>query len=77
MAVPLRSGHRIEVRDKLRLALTAEGVFEGVKRRYRIVSDRNSPSFSPNSPFSHWGVALIASVDNSDGKFVHSWKLRP
>jgi hypothetical protein len=77
MAVPLRSGHRIEVRDELRLALTAEGVFEGVKRRRRIVSDRNGPPFSLNSPFSHWRVALIAGVGNSNGKFVHSWKLRP
>lgn len=45
MAVPLRPGHRIEVRNKLRLILTAEGVFEGVKRRCRVVSDRNSPPF--------------------------------
>jgi hypothetical protein len=53
MAVPLRSGHRIEVRDKLRLALTAKGVFKGVKRRRRIVSDRNGLPFSLNSPFNH------------------------
>jgi hypothetical protein len=72
MAVSLRSGHRIEVKDELRLALTAEGVFKGVKRRRRIVSDRNGPPFSLNSPFSHWRVALIAGVGNSNGKFVYS-----
>jgi hypothetical protein len=64
MAVPLRLDHRIEVRNKLRLTLTAEGVFEGVKRRYGVVSNRNSPPFSLDSPFSYWGVALIAGVGN-------------
>jgi hypothetical protein len=39
MAVPLRPGHRIEVRNKLRLTLTAEGVFEGVKRRCGVVTN--------------------------------------
>ena len=40
-ACTLPSDHATtEVRNKLRLTLTAEGVFEGVKRRCGVVSDR-------------------------------------
>jgi hypothetical protein len=53
IAISLRSGHRIEVRNKLRLALTAEGVFEDVKQCCGIVSNRNTLPFSLNSLFSH------------------------
>jgi hypothetical protein len=53
MAVPLRSGHRIKVKDELRLALTAKSVFKGIKRRRKIISDRNGLPFSLNSLFSY------------------------
>jgi hypothetical protein len=72
MAVPLRLGHRVEVRNILRLTLTAEGIFKGVKRRCGVMSDRNSPPFSPDGPFGHWGVALITGVGNTNSKLVHS-----
>jgi hypothetical protein len=53
MVVSLRSGYHIKVKDKLRLALTAKSVFKGVKRRRKIISDRNGLPFSLNSLFSY------------------------
>jgi hypothetical protein len=43
MAVPLWPGYPIKVRNKLRLTLIIKGVFKSVKRRYKIIKDRNNP----------------------------------